>query len=156
MRRFQFRFTRILELKESIEDSRRASLGEAVTSAAGVRRQLESLQQARRRTSREAPVGPAEYIDVEILRLTAHFGQRLGREIATQAENLRQVETVVEVRRGELIESVRERRVYEILKERAEGAHRKEQRRQERIWLDEVGQQLHLRRGIELVAAGDS
>lgn len=156
MRRFRFRFERILELKGSVEDSRRAALGEAVTAAEGVRRQLESLQQARRRVSREAPIGPNEYLDVEALLLTTHFGQRLEREVAIREEDLRQAEVVVGVRRGELIESTRERRVYEILKERAEEAHRKEQRRQERIWLDEVGQQLHLRRGIEQVEAGDS
>lgn len=155
MRRFQFRFERILDLKESVEDSRRAALGEAVTAAEGVRQQLDSLEQERHRVSRQAPLGPAEFVDVEALRQTTRFDQRLEGEIVSRVEDLRQVETVVEVRRGELLESTRERRVYEILKERAEGAHRKEQRRQERIWLDEVGQQLYLRRGIGQVAAGD-
>lgn len=156
MRRFQFRFARILELKGSVEESRRASLGEAVTAAEGVRRELEGLQRERHRVSRAAPVEPAPSVDVEALRLAAHFGQRLEGEIATHQEDLRQAQTVVGERRDELIESTRERRVYEILKERAEAAHRKEQRRQERIWLDEVGQQLHLRRGTEQVEAGDS
>lgn len=155
MRRFEFRFSRILDLKESVEDSRRAALGQAVTAAEGVRRELAALEQERRRVSREAPVEPAPVVDVEALRLTTHFGQRLEREIAIQEEDLRQAETVVGVRREELVESTRERRVYEILKERAGEAHRKEQRRQERIWLDEVGQQLHLRRGTEQVEAGD-
>ncbi|MCH7720524.1 MAG: flagellar FliJ family protein [Planctomycetes bacterium] len=66
-------------------------------------------------------------------------------------ERVRQADLVVEERRGELLEATKERRVFEILRERSEEAHRREGRRQERILLDEVGQQLHTRKGSEAV-----
>ncbi|MFH1570569.1 MAG: flagellar export protein FliJ [Gemmatimonadota bacterium] len=154
MRRFRYRFQRILELKESLEESRRAALGQAVLAAQQVRDHLTTLDDARLDNARQAPKGPGPEFDLGLLRLATHFGLRLEREIQSGAEDLRQVETVVEERRGELVQARRDRRVYEILKEKSAEAHHREERRQERIWLDEVGQQLHRRRGIEQVEAG--
>ena len=62
---------------------------------------------------------------------------------------MRLADTVVSEKRGDLLAATKERRVFEILRERAAEAHRSEQRRQERIWMDEVGQQIHSRKGTE-------
>ena len=150
MRRLQFRFQRILELKERVEEVRRAALGEVVATLELERRQLENLDGVRRLYSRAGP--PADgAVDPGLLALGSHYGLRLEREISEKQERLRQADLVVDERRGELLVATKERRVFEILKERAEETHRREGRRQERIWLDEVGQQLHIRKGIEVV-----
>ena len=42
-----------------------------------------------------------------------------------------------------------ERRVFEVLKERVATEYRREQRRQERILLDEAGKQIYLRKDAQ-------
>lgn len=154
MRRFQFRFQRLLELKESLEQSRQAALAEALTIRRTQQEHLDRLQRTRDSYLRHGAPGPGSPVSLDLLTLGAHFSQRLEREIIEQREQVRQVDTVVAQRRDELLEATKERRIYEILREKAAQIHRKKQRRQERIWLDEVGTQLHLRRGNELVETG--
>ena len=43
MRRFQFRFQRVLDVKERLEDVRKASLGQVVGACEAERRELERL-----------------------------------------------------------------------------------------------------------------
>jgi len=154
MRRFKFRFQRLLELKESLEQSRQAALAEALARSRAEQERLDQLQHTRDSYLRDGVPGPGFAVSTELLTLGAHFSQRLEREIVEQREQLRQVDTVVAQRREELLEATKERRVFEILREKAARVHHRQQRRQERIWLDEVGTQLHLRRGNELVETG--
>ena len=90
---------------------------------------------------------PEQRVDPALLGINASYLLRLQREIGEQREHLDRVESVVEDKRGKLLEATRDRRVYEILKERAEEEHRREVVRQERIQLDEIGEQLYIRRG---------
>ena len=154
MRRFQFRFQHLLELKESLEQSRQAALAEALSLRRAEQEHLDQLQQTRDSYLRDGMPGPGLLVSIDLLALGANFSQRLEREIVEQREQVRQVDTVVAQRRGELLEATKERRVFEILREKAARIHHRQQRRQERIWLDEVGAQLHLRRGNELVETG--
>ena len=150
MRRLNFRFQRILELKERVEEVSRAALGEAVAAFERERVALEDLEQTRRLYRREGSPrsGP---LDRGTLIQGSQFDQRLEREVAEQMERTRQADLVVAERREELLAATKERRVFEILRERADEEHQREGRRQERIWLDEVGQQLHMRKGSEAV-----
>ena len=149
MKRLDFRFQRILELKERVEVVRRAALGEAVAALELEKRELEDLEQTRRLYRGEG--ADHGLVDQGLLVLGSQFELRLARGIAEQTEHIRQADLVVEERRGELLAATKERRVFEILRGRAEEAHRREGRRQERIWLNEVGQQLHMRKGSEAV-----
>lgn len=145
MRRFQFRFQRVLDVKERLEDARKAALGEVVGACETERRELERLQadhQVQVATERPA----AGRIEPGLLNLLANYGRRLERESGEQGELVRLAEALVEEKRTDLMEATRERRTFEILQERAEAAHRKAARRKERMLLDEVGGQLHLRR----------
>jgi flagellar protein FliJ len=144
MRRFVFRFQRVLDVKERLEDARKAALGEVVGACETERRELERLQadhQAQIATQR-----PAEgRVDPGLMNMLADYGRRLERESGEQGEQVRLAEALVEERRIDLMEATRERRTFEILQERAEAEHRKAARRQELQFLDEVGGQLHLR-----------
>lgn len=155
MRRFRFRFQRILEVKERIEEARRIALGEAIAVLNRERDRLEELHQIRRRYRQASAVLPAAPLDPGLLSLNVGYLQRLQREIGEQEERIRQVETVVEERRQRLLAASRDRRTYEILKEKALEAHREEQMRRERMHLDEVGEQLHGRRQAELALHGE-
>ena len=145
MRRFQFRFQRVLDVKERLEDVRKASLGQVVGACEAERRELERLH-ADRQSQVAAKRPAAGRIDPGLMNLLADYGRRLERESGEQGEQVRLAETLVEEKRAELMEATRERRTFEILQEQAEAAHRKAARRQELVQLDEVGGQLHLRR----------
>ncbi|MDP6699394.1 MAG: flagellar export protein FliJ [Candidatus Latescibacteria bacterium] len=147
MRRFDFRFQRLLELKERSEDQRKAELGEVMAVYNRERAKLGELQQSFGAYRRAALALPDQRVDPALLGINASYLLRLQREIGEQREHLDRVESVVEDKRGKLLEATRERRVYEILKERAEEEHRREVVRQERIQLDEIGEQLYIRRG---------
>lgn len=155
MRRFRFRFQRILEVKERIEEARRIALGEAIAVLNRERDRLEELLEVRRRYRRASTVLSAAVLDPGLLSLNVGYLQRLQREIGEQESRIRKVEAVVEERRQRLLAASRDRRTYEILKEKALEAHREEQLRRERMQLDEVGEQLHVRQQTELALYGE-
>jgi flagellar FliJ protein len=145
MRRLRFRFQRLLELKERMEEARKIALGQAMAVLIQEQDQLAFLVQTRTQYLELDKGGPGLRLDVHLLNLHADFGLRLERQMLEQQESLRRAQVVVDERRAHLVEATRERRVYEILKERVVAQHRREQQRQDRMWLDEVGGRLHQR-----------
>ena len=142
----QFRFQRILELKERVEQTRKAALGEAVAAMEVQRGQLASLVDAKKMHTAAPRAESGKAVDAGLLALDASYGQRLEREIGEQFEEVRQSDVVVDERRTHLLAASKERRVFEILKERVVNEYRRERRRQEKIELDETGAKLHQRR----------
>lgn len=149
MRQFAYRFQRVLEIKERMEDARKAALGEVVSVLNQEEETLKDLQETRKRYVRAGCSQPAAPVDANLLDLHAAFLQRLKRECGEKQEQIRQVESVVEEKRKELMDATKERRVFEILREQREVAYKREQKRQERRLLDDVGTQLYLRRRTE-------
>jgi flagellar FliJ protein len=149
VKRFTFRFQRILEIKERIEEARRAELGEVTAALNRERQQLLVLQTTRGNYLHMGAPALAQRVDTGLMGIGANYTQRLQREIIEQVQHIEKIEALVENKRQKLLEATRERRVYETLKERAEEAHRREANRRERIQLDEVGEQLYARRGNE-------
>ena len=149
MRKFAYRFQRVLEIKERMEDARKAALGEVVSVLNREEEMLRGLKDTRSRYLQAGRVQPAAPINTNLLDLQAAYLQRLKRECGEQQEQIRQVVSVVEEKRKELLVATKERRVFEILKEQREEAYKREQKRQERRLLDDVGTQLYLRRRTE-------
>lgn len=148
MKRFSFRFQRLLEIKLRVEEVRRGALGQAMAALQAEREALQALER-RRVEYRQKEAADRAGMPVETLRQGVHYDLRLRREIGELAQRMRQLEAVIEERRDQLVEATRQRRVYEILREQAAAEHNRRQKRQERIDLDEIGERLHLRRGSE-------
>lgn len=147
MKRFEFRFQRVLALKETLEEARRAELGAAVAVLNREAEELRRLQEQRRDYRSRSERLPRAVLNPPLLAINTSYLQRLQREIGEQGERLARAQGVVDERRRRLLAATKERRVFEILREKALEAHRREHNRQERIFLDEVGEQLHARRG---------
>lgn len=147
MKRFSFRFQRLLELKQRKEDQQKAELGEVMAIFNRERDQLGEFKQSFDAYRRASLALPDQRVDLSLLGINASYLLRLQREMGEQREHLDRIESMVEDKQGKLLEATRERRVYEILKERAEEEHKRETMRQERIQLDEIGEQLYVRRG---------
>lgn len=146
MKRFNFRFQRILKIKERMEEARKIALGKVIAVLNLEQERLADLEQTRMLYRQGGQELLALQLDPSLLSLNVSYLQRLQREIQEQRMRIQQVEKAVEEKRQELMEATKERRVYEILKERAVEDYRREQKRQERIMLDEVGGQLYMRR----------
>ena len=110
---------------------------------------LRHLQETRQRCLQAGRFQPAAPVDPNLLDLQASYLQRLKRECGEKQEQIRQVESVVGEKRKDLMEATKERRVFEILREQREEAYKRDQKRQERRLLDDVGTQLYLRRRTE-------
>ncbi|MBT4101301.1 MAG: flagellar export protein FliJ [Gemmatimonadetes bacterium] len=149
MRQFQFRFQRVYELKERMEDVRKAALGDAVGALEAEREELRRLgdeKQLRRQASRGES---GQTLEPGLLQLASNFGLRLERESGEQTEQVRLAQTVTDEKRAELMEATRDRKVFEILRDRAAAAHKKAAQRHELRILDEIGGQLHHRKDTE-------
>ncbi len=149
MRRFQFRFQRVLELKGRMEDVRKAALGDAVGALEAENRELRRLGDAigERRAASRGEAG--QRIEPGVLQLAANFGLRLERESMEQQEQVRLAQTVTDEKREELMAATRDRKTFEILRDRAAAAHKKQAQRQELSALDEIGGQLYHRQSTQ-------
>jgi len=155
VRRFTFRFGRVLAVKERLEDARKAALGEAQAALNGELQVLAELERQQLRNRDGARGQTATALDPCLLSLNANYALRLQREIAEQRKVVAQVEAIVADRRDKLVEARRQRRTFEILRDKAWGEHQRQTRRQQQLELDEAGEQLHARRGKSVEEAGD-
>lgn len=134
-----------------MEDARRAELGEVTAVLNREMEQLSALYSTQVTYRGMGSFSTEQRVDAGLLGISARYAERLKGEILEQMEYIKKIEAVVEDKRKKLLEATKERRVYEVLRERAEEAHRREANRRERIQLDEVGEQLYARRGNERV-----
>jgi flagellar export protein FliJ len=148
MRRLIFRFQRVLELKGRFEEEKRGALGVAMAVFNREQGRLQSLEHIQLCRLQD-DVGLGGVLDPAALRVDSDYGLRLEREVIEQQERLRRAGALVEEKRQIWMEARKERRTFEVLKERALIEHRRAVNRQERIVLDEIGGQRHLRRGSE-------
>ena len=139
MAKFKFRLSTLLRIRESTRDERRAELAQAYRAeeiVAGeqdrINRELADLElQSRREAS------PGE-IDVDRMLETRRYRLLLDAQRQHVAGQRETVRAEVERRRQNLVESNREVRVLEELREKQHGRHRKEEDRLQTKQLDEV------------------
>ena len=127
MRRFNYRFQRILELKERLEEARKAELGEAVAILNQEQSRLRQLMHSQE--TYQNLKQPAAPCNLDLLSLNANYVLRLQREILEQLGRIEQVQRVVDERRNNLVEATKEKKVYEVLRERAENEYKLQRKR---------------------------
>ena len=149
MKRLRFRFQRLLEIKERLEGVRQRAMGEALTALTQEEEALENLRQTQHRYRLAAQEQPARALDLGLLLLNLSYDQRLQREIQVQDDRRARAAAKAEEERQRLVAARREKRTYEILREKAAAEHRRLQQRHERRQLDEVGEQSYLRRALK-------
>jgi len=149
VKKLRFRFQKLLQIKERLEGVRQRALGEALTALSREQEALEALQHNQARYRRAAQEQPAQRLDPSLLLLNFSYDQRLQREIIAQDQQRQRAAARAEEERQRLIGARRERRTYEILRERAAAQHRRLAQRQEQRQLDEVGEQGHRRRRLQ-------
>ena len=143
MKRFLYRFQRILEVKEGVENSCRAELAEVLSVINKEKTKLEFFNRVKQKhISSDRGVKSLQF-NVELLRTGANYSLMLQRKIEEQKQQVGQIEAVLEDKRKNLLEAEKERRIYEKLKDRDQKLYLREQKREERKQLDQVGERIH-------------
>lgn len=143
MRRFQYRFQRILEVKEGVESIRRAELAEVMSVIDEEKAQLEFVEGVKRTHMNSDRAKNGLRFNVELLRTGANYSLLLQRKIQEKKEQIRKIEPVLEDKRKNLLEAEKDRRIYQKLKDRDHELYISEQKKEQRKQLDQVGERMH-------------
>jgi len=148
MAKFNFRLEPVVSLKKQKENERKAALARAKDELAERQRKLINLCEHRDECEK-ALVNELLAGSVDISRKVIFYAylERLADEIAQQREQVTDAKRDVEEKRNLLLESSREKKTLEKLRERMWERYLKETRRLEQAMLDEVGGQMHSRNG---------
>ncbi|MCS7234194.1 MAG: flagellar export protein FliJ [Synergistetes bacterium] len=143
---FNFRFEKVLELKRKKEDSLKNEI--AILNL----RKLELLEE-KEKLSWELDSLKVEFLERqakglvgEEIRLYLQFMNSLSFLIAKKDMEIADLEERIKRKREELIEASKERKKFERLREKAFEIYLEEESYKERVFLDEIGQNLFLRR----------
>jgi flagellar FliJ protein len=143
MRRFRYRFQRILEVKEGVESIRRAELAEVMSVINEEKAQLEFVEGVKRKHMNSDRDENGLRFNVELLRTGANYSLMLQQKIQEKKEQIGKIESVLEDKRKNLLEAEKDRRVYEKLKDRDKKLYLLEQKKEDCKQLDQIGERMH-------------
>jgi len=138
MATFRFRLATLLRLREVTRDERRRQLAEAQRAEAVLRERRTQLQTEQQGLKDETAKFSTGRVDVDRVLSIQRYETVLQIEVASNAEQLRQVETEVERRRLILVAADRDVQVLEKLRETQKDRFRIEQERKDLKQMDEI------------------
>jgi flagellar protein FliJ len=137
-KKFKYRFAPMLKVKEHREKERQRELAEAIGRVVEQKARLKHLDTARSRTverQRDRLVGT---ISVAEALVCSRYLVRLKRDRMAGGELLRGLERQTEHKRLALVEAARERKIYDMLRDKQQLRHRQQIEKDEQKALDEV------------------
>lgn len=143
---FNFRFEKILELKRKREDSLKSELASLNLKKVELLEEKERLSWELTSLKLELIERQGKGLVGEELKLYLQFIDSLSFLINKTDKEIAELEERIKAKREELIEASKERKKFEKLKEKAFESYLEEELNKERAFLDEIGQNLYLRR----------
>jgi flagellar FliJ protein len=145
---YKFRLEPIVSLKKRKEDERKTELAVAKEDLKQKESRLVNLCR-HREVCRERLGETIDDGDVDVQRNLIYYAymERLADEIADHISDVARSRDEVETRRGLLLESSREKKTLEKLKEKDRGRYMLKSKRDEQTALDETACQTHTRKG---------
>jgi len=146
MRAFKFRLEPVINLKKKLEDERKLALGLARRDLRQKEERLSSLHEHRHTCQESAEEKLAEY-SLDIAKMLIHYAyiEKLTDDIADHTCVVKQSKEDVEKKRGLLLESSREKKTLERLKEKMKERYVYKAKRAEQAVLDETAGNFHAR-----------
>jgi flagellar FliJ protein len=146
MRRFKFRLEPVISLKKKLEDERKLALGLARKDLRQKEEHLNGLCEHRQACQEFADEKLTEY-SLDIAKMLIHYAyiEKLTDDIASHTCGVEQSRQNVEKKRGLLLESSREKKTLERLKEKMKERHVYQAKRAEQAVLDETAATFHMR-----------
>jgi flagellar FliJ protein len=141
---FKFRLEPVINLKKKVEDERKLALGLAKRDLVRKEELLTSLCEHHRSCQDSAEKRLAEH-GLDVARMLIHYAymEKLTDDIANHATAVETSRLDVETKRGQLLESSREKKTLERLKEKARERYAYRAKRIEQAVLDETAATFH-------------
>src|SRR5690606_22537963 len=135
---FLFRFERVLKVKQLREQERQRELAQAARRAEATQRSLDALNRRIREQQSDWRSRVQGDVDAWRLQLSAAFLEHLRQERRETESELTDALQEVEARRSHLLDALKERKIFEALKEREHQSFRRAQARLEQRLTDEA------------------
>lgn len=146
MKKYNFRLTPLLKLREHRERERQREHSEAVSKVLAHREVLKRNEQKKGEITEAGRGRLVGNVSVAEALVYSRFLLKLKRDALSEREILKGCEIEAEKKRRKLVEASRERKVYELLKEKQEARHYAEMERQEQIQSDEIASTAFVRK----------
>jgi flagellar FliJ protein len=140
MAAFRFRLSSVLRFRERKREDRRLELRALEQAKQHIVSEIERLEQSLVRQRTEIDKQRGKFVAVEEMRLAADFAQKVTDRIRERRGVLAIVAEKAAAKRAELLETNRDVKSLEQLRERRRERHRVEEAREEQKLTDEVGQ----------------
>ena len=144
MKKFQFRYQRVMNVKEQVERQKEQELAEAHRTVSREQARLEDLEKKDKHCMQqiESKKSKKKINPVEMEQCYRYL-TRLNEEMELQNGRIDDAKRVVEAKRQQLMDAAKEKQILEKLKERRQAAHKTEMMRKEQCVLDDVASVFH-------------
>ena len=150
MKKFKFRLERVQRLRERTREQRKLSLAEAINFRIRVEGQKEHLEEVRAAEKEELRVGLSQpEVAVEDAIRARVYDGLLARHAGRVAEQLKQIEAVVDQRRIQLMEAEKSVRIIEKLGDKVRQRYNATVDLEDRQLMDELALIADQRRRVE-------
>jgi len=137
-KRFKFRLEPLLKLRQHREKERQKEHAASVHEASLQKEQLQSLDHQRLNTLDQQRGRLVGSLSVTQALIASRYLMKLKRQHLAGAGLLHALEREVEKKRQKLVEAARDRKTYELLKEKRQLRHRQEAEKRDQKELDEI------------------
>lgn len=135
---FRFELETVLSLKEKFEDSKKRELGVATVQEEKLQVEKQTLLTKKSYVYDAIKEASSECLDINSIKLFNRYSSVLNEEIQKKEVEILNAKKVVEEKRRQLFEAVKERKILENLKEIKFEQYREEANRAENQILDEI------------------
>ena len=136
--KFKFQMQGILNLKESIAEQKEQEFGKAMQILANEKTKLELLYQDKENTVQELRGATGRKINPFDFQTLNNYIEYLKIKIISQKEVIIKAQQFVEIKRVELIEATKEKKMLDKLKETKLEEHKEEEKQAEQKTVDEI------------------
>ncbi len=145
MKKFNFKLEPLLEYRQRLEDILRKDLVEAGRLLDIEQAKLQDLRDAHSKAIEEVERLKGEDNSTEDLMLYYNYLVGLKTYIEEQSQMVAKSKQVYEEQRQKLVESAKERRTVELVKERAQSQHESEEKKEDQKITDDIGSSRFIR-----------
>ncbi|HHV99004.1 MAG TPA: flagellar export protein FliJ [Clostridiaceae bacterium] len=138
MAKFNFKLQSVLDLKIQMEDNKKNEFGSAVQKLEYEKKVLENIKDEKEKNINAFGNELKNKAKVSTLRQINSYISLLGQKIEVQKENVNKASNIVDKKREELLEAVKERKIMDKLKEKEYNLFLKQELKEEQKIIDEI------------------
>ncbi|WP_069997453.1 flagellar export protein FliJ [Cellulosilyticum sp. I15G10I2] len=135
---FKFELNSVLSLKEKVEDTKKRELGAASTHKEGLEQQKEILVTEHDGLYNAIKANTCADFDIKQIRTLNRYSHHIKKRIKQAENDINKAQEVVEQKRDELLQAMKERKILEKLKEIKLEHYVIEAKRTEQLLIDEM------------------